>query len=238
MHALRPLSSIASVSSGFHYRTRIADRPDGEWLVAQGREVRDDLTWDLARMPRVNPGPAERRARLKPGDILVLARGERPYAITVPDWSRPALAASSFHIVRVRRELVLPEYLACFLNSPDVLAGLSAAMRGKKIRFLPRAELAATDVALPPLARQADIAAAASLVEEETRLHAELTAERLGALGKLMLAADAAAEARSRADRIAVSEAQLDVVRDRLERGFGRVGLLPAKPFAMTSGAR
>lgn len=222
----RPLAYLAVVTTGFHYRTRIVSDTAGEWRVAQGREVKPDLSWDTAGMPRLNPGPAERRARLKPGDVLVLARGERPYALAVPDWPWPVLASSSFYVARVRRDVLLPAYLAWYLNTPAVVSRLEAGMRGRKIRFLPRAVLAEQPVALPSPARQQEIVTAAELVEEESRLHAELSAERRGALAKLPEGGDERrSDATSRSARIRLAEAQLEVVRERLARGFVRVGL-------------
>lgn len=220
----RPLSALATIGAGFHYRTRIRPSDTGEWRVAQGREVRADLTWDTAAMPRVTPGPAERRARLKPGDVLVLARGERPYAMLAPDWPWPALASSSFYILRVRREHLLPEYLAWYLNTPGVAERLTKATRGVKIRWLPRSALLELDVLAPSLARQQDVVAAAALVAAEDRLHAELSAERNGALTRLV-AADEGADAESRAAHIRIAEAQLEVVRTRLARHFDKLGL-------------
>lgn len=224
MTVVRPLSTLATVTAGFHYRTRIVPVENGEWRVAQGREVRADLSWDAEAMPRVKPGPAERRAKLRPGDVLVLARGERPYALVAPDWPWPALASSSFYVVRVRREHLLPEYLAWYLNTPAAVARLAAGMRGAKIRWLPRPALAELEVAAPTLARQQDIAVAAALVAEESRLHAELNAERTGALARLPGPAESG-ETGSRAAHIRIAEAQLDVVRDRLARHFAKLGL-------------
>lgn len=223
---VRPLAYLAVVTSGFHYRTRVTCDTAGEWRVAQGREVRVGLVWDEAGMPRVTPGPAERRARLQPGDVLVPARGERPYALIVPDWPWPALASSSFYRVRVRRDVVLPAYLAWYLNTPDALARLGAGMRGRKIKFLPRAALSALEVTLPPLARQAEIVAAAALTDEESRLHAELSAERREALAALVSGVESVkGSGTSRTSRIRLAEMQLEVVRERLARGFVRVGL-------------
>ena len=220
----RPLSSLAAISTGFHYRSRIVGNEAGEWRVAQGREVRADLTWDVAAMPRVSPGPAERRARLKPGDVLVLARGDRPYAMVAPDWPWPALASSSFYILRVRREHLLPEYLAWYLNTPGVAGKLMEATRGVKIRWLPRSALLELPVEAPSLARQQDVVAAAALVAAEDRLHAELSAERNGALARLV-SSEEGSEPASRAEHIRIAEAQLEVVRTRLARHFAKLGL-------------
>lgn len=219
-----PLSSLATVGAGFHYRTKIAATASGEWRVAQGRETRADLTWDTDAMPRVTPGPAERAAKLRPGDVLVLVRGERFYAMLVPDWPWPALASSSFYIIRVKRDRVLPEYLAWHLNTPAVVAQLAGAARGAKIKWLPRAALLALEVPVPPMPRQQAIAEAASLVAEESRLHAELAGERETALARLPLSPDSGDSA-NRAAFIRLAEAQLDVVRDRLNRHFAKLGL-------------
>ena len=220
----RPLSYYVSVSAGYHYRTKIKSSDKGEWRVAQGREVKADLTWDTQKMPRINPGPAERLARLKPGDVTVLARGERPYALTVPDWPWPALASSSFYVLRPRREYLLPEYLAWWLNTPAIAEALARDMRGAKIRWLPRTALLAREIAPPPLTRQQDIATAAGLIREESRLHEELSAERAGALAGLPSSPESG-DMTSRAAHIRLAEAQLDVVRTRLERHFAKLGL-------------
>lgn len=225
----RVLSSFAVVTAGFHYRTRVPDAgPAGEWRVAQGREADAEGSWAVDAMPRVNPGPAERRARLVPGDVLVLARGERPYACVVPDWPWPALASSSFYRVRLRPGPVLPEYLSWYLNTPGVVATLAQAMRGAgsaKIRFLPRAVVQSLVVPTPTLARQAEIAGAAALVSEEARLHAELTALRRLALAHRYGAGAPGGAMLVRREHIALVESQLAVVRDRLARGFAAVGL-------------
>ena len=97
-------------------------------------------------------------------------------------------------------------------------------MRGAKIRWLPRDALLALPVSAPTLARQQEIATAAELVAEESRLHAELSAERAGALARLPLSPDSG-DTGSRAGHIRLAEAQLDVVRTRLERHFAKLGL-------------
>ncbi len=215
---------MAAITCGFHYRTRVIGVAAGEWRVAQGREVRADLSWAVEAMPRVTPGPAERRARIKSGDVLVLARGERPYALVTPAWPWPALASSSFYVVRVRPEYLLPEYLAWYLNTPGIAGRLMEATRGAKIRWLPRSALLELAVDAPSLARQKDVAVAAALVGEEDRLHAELSAERTGALSRLV-AYEEGAESGSRAEHIRIAEAQLEVVRMRLARHFEKLGL-------------
>lgn len=221
---MKPLGSYVSITCGFHYRSKIKPSEKGEWRVVQGREVKHDLTWDIQKMPLITPSPAERQAKVKAGDILVLSRGDRPYAMTVPDWPWPALASSSFYILRTRRDQLLPEYLAWWLNTPATVEKLTATMRGAKIRWLPRGALLETPIEPPSTARQQDIATAAALIAEEERLHAELSAERSGALARLPSSPESG-DTPSRAAHIRIAEAQLDVVRTRLERHFAKLGL-------------
>ncbi|WP_207509933.1 restriction endonuclease subunit S [Telluribacter humicola] len=59
------------------------------------------------------------RARIRPDDILLMGKGSRHSAIFYREKYPRAVASAAFYILRVNEpDVVLPEFLACYLNQP------------------------------------------------------------------------------------------------------------------------
>jgi hypothetical protein len=157
-HTQRPLGEIASVQAGYPSRGRIEAAADGPYRLLQARDVGEGgeiaVEGALRFFPEGNPD----LYRLHPEDILLLARGEPHRAFLFPWIDGPILASSVFHIIRPHREIVLPAYLAWWLNSPAAQAAIRAVSGGTGISYLRRPAVEELVVSLPPFAAQHGIA--------------------------------------------------------------------------------
>lgn len=173
---------MAAVRSGYHFRGKVEAMLGGTRLVVQPKDIRDDLTWSVSGMIPVKPDSAHANALVLTGDVLITARGMRPYAVVVPPDLGDALASSAFFIVRPVPGLLCSEFLAWYLNSPKGRLALTSRMRGTGIPALTLGTLSSMEVPLPPLDRQGAIVATAELIELEASLCAAIAEDRRLAL--------------------------------------------------------
>jgi hypothetical protein len=173
------LANIAEIDSGYHFRGRIENDPEGPIAVIQSKDFGDDLRLKVEGVTRVDleehPTPS---SMVSTGDVLFLSRGNRPWAATVGELPAPAIVPSSFYIVRVNAKRVRPAYLAWFINQPKTQIELRTMMRGTNISFISKLEFQDLRISLPPLEVQDQIVELAQLSEQEQRLLQELGARR------------------------------------------------------------
>lgn len=178
------LGQIASLRAGYPFRSGLPADPDGEVAVIQGRDV------DSSRL-RVDPSEggfsriSARRLRsvaehaLKPGDVIVMARGPRNYAVPFPErLSFPAIVPASFHVLRPDRSRVHPVFLAWLLNQDRAQTFLRANNSGTTIPMIALETLRNLPILLPPLGVQKQVAELHRLIEHEHTLMNRLTEAR------------------------------------------------------------
>ncbi len=126
-----------------------------------------------------------RRHHTQPGDVVVAALGDgaRPAgrACVVPDGLGPALVKADCFRIRLSRDVILPEYLVAFLNSPGALAQAADRMRGATRPRPNLRMLQDTLVPLAPLSQQRGVV--------------DLLSDQLAAVERARAAAEARLEA-------------------------------------------
>jgi len=119
------------------------------------------------------------RFELKPGNLLVAARGSRLTA-AVFGGDEPAVAGSQFIVIRIlQKSLGLSSgYLSWYLNLPSIQEELATSMRGSYIRSLPARVLSQLQVPVPAIAKQQAIAELSHLRIQEKALMNQLSHKR------------------------------------------------------------
>jgi len=99
--------------------------------------------------------PAADKHMLRPGQVLLTAKGARLFAACVqPDWL-PAIASTSFFVLTIEVPSLMPEYLALLLNMPTIRDNLWALFTTTTIPTLNRRSLLTLELPeLPPLIKQ------------------------------------------------------------------------------------
>ena len=90
---------------------------------------------------------------LKKGDILFAAKGSKNFAACY-DNDKPAVASTSFFVIRLNDKNVLPEYLTWFLNHPSTQALLKAQAIGSSIASISKSVLSELKIPIPNIQKQ------------------------------------------------------------------------------------
>jgi hypothetical protein len=173
------LSRLAELQIGYQAKGSIEDDPNGTHLIIQSRDCRDDgeISWD--ELFRVVPQRQAERYTLREGDVLFLAKGGRRTAVAVRDPRPHTMAVSTFYIVRMRDEdVLLPEYLAWYLNHSAREHMAAEERQGTTIPFVSLRALADLPVDLPPTGTQRRVAMLDALLRRDRRLASELLERR------------------------------------------------------------
>lgn len=172
------IAELASVYTGYHFRGRVNSKPDGQYSVIQAKDVDDSLSFDPEKLARVDLGLDAERYLLRPGDVLFLSRGQRPWAMALSGLVGATIASSSFYVVRTDPSRIRPQYLAWYLNHKSTQATLKTMTTGSNIPFVSRAEFEKLPVPVPTIALQDKIVVMTRLEEREHRLLQELARHR------------------------------------------------------------
>ncbi len=178
------LGNIASLRAGYPFRSSIQHDPDGTLALIQGRDV------DANRL-RIAPAPdglvqiSSSGIRnltdhlLKSGDVILMARGPRNYAVPVgSEVSGRAIVPGSFHVLRPDEKVVFPPFLAWWLNQDASQQFMRANNSGTSIPMISLDVLRGLPVQLPPLEIQRRVAELNLLIEEEHNLMNQLSTAR------------------------------------------------------------
>lgn len=172
------LQDVCEISSGFSFRGSVTDEPGGTYRVVQLGDVdweAERVAWEgLPRVGGIDPGPHH---LLHAGDILFAAKGRMNRAVLVAD-DGPAVAASTFFVVRPKRTDVLAAYVGWFVNTAPAQAHFQTCSRGTNIRSVSKSCLGSLDLPLPPLDVQRHIVETVRLAAKERELTAALVAKR------------------------------------------------------------
>lgn len=185
-HALRntmatrtvKLDQVAKVFSGHYEKGAAKDEPSGTHRLVFIGSIDSDPGHRLLRdrCPRFTPTKDPCNAVLQHGDLIIPARGERLDIAMIDELqdSRPLVAASFLHVIRVNTDIANPGYFAWWLNQPRAQAILRDRIRGTKIPFLPLKATRALEVHLPPLDIQRRIAELHALAVRESQIMTDL----------------------------------------------------------------
>ncbi len=163
---IRRLDEIASIVPAYQFRGAMQPDQQGSHWAVQAKDIDASFRLDTSSLVRITPQNDPEPYRIAAGDLLFLSRS-RYGAAVVNDLPPNAFATGTVYILRVDPEHVHPQYLAWYFAHPLVQAELRGHQSGSSMPFLPKRQLEAIEVALPPLERQRAIAEAAALRREE-----------------------------------------------------------------------
>ena len=172
------LYDVARVQAGYLSRSRVRGSSTGTHRLLQARDVSAEHGVRPDAAVRFHPKRNAELYRVTAGDILIFARGHDHRANLIEADLVDTLASSVFHIIRPRAGVVLPGYLAWWLNQPDVQAEIGAGSRGTGIGYVSRQTMEHISVKLPPLDVQERIAEAMRLRQRGLALQLQLNEKR------------------------------------------------------------
>lgn len=114
------LRAIATISTGYSFRSRIKNDPQGNTYVIQMGDV-DPLHGVLYdQLTKINFKSKNDRYRLLDGDIIMVSKGNNLNAYLVEGMHGNTIAVNSFITLKIEHLNYQPAYVAWYLNSPMV----------------------------------------------------------------------------------------------------------------------
>lgn len=168
----KKLEDIADISTGVYEKATLSG--DIHYLQAKHFDEQGRFHPNEAISPEILMDGRLAKHLLQEGDILLISKGNNNKACLYPTEVSPAVASSTFFVIRLLENEVLPEYLQWYLNTSFMQSTLSALSRGTQILSLSKKALAKARIRIPPVHRQKQILEARALWEKERALASEL----------------------------------------------------------------
>jgi restriction endonuclease S subunit len=111
---------------------------------------------------------------LKDGDVLFAAKGTKNFAAVYQHHDKPAVASTSFFVIRLTDDKVLPEYLTWFLNNPSAQRLLKGQALGTSIPSISKQVLEELELPVPGIETQKVILQITKLRNQERALKQEI----------------------------------------------------------------
>ena len=146
----------------------------GEIVYLQSKHFDENGELAETLYPDLNVDSKIEKHLLKKGDVLFAAKGTKNFASWYENDNLPAVASTSFFVIRLQDQNILPGYLTWFLNHPDTQAFLKAFARGTSIASISKAVLSELEIAVPSIQKQELILRINKLRNREKKLKGQL----------------------------------------------------------------
>ncbi|MGC2062298.1 MAG: restriction endonuclease subunit S [Thermodesulfovibrionales bacterium] len=175
----KKIAEIADIQLGYQFRKKIEPAEDGTNRVIQIRDFDEDHTLVKESLARVRIEKPKEQYLLRMGDILFLSRGQRNWAAAIVDDLEATVAVSHFFVVRPRKDSVLSEYLAWYINQAPAQEYLhNIARQGTHMPLISLSAFVELMVDIPDIETQGKIVELSRLMEKEKQLCSALQEKR------------------------------------------------------------
>lgn len=147
------IKNIATIQTGFFAKPT----GDGEVVYLQSRHFDENGQLIAELHPDLMTSNVTPKHLLIPGDVLFSAKGTKNFAAVYENHNPPAVASTSFFVLRLTDENVLPDYLAWFLNNPVTQALLKGQAIGTSIASISKVVLEDLEITVPDIEKQRKI---------------------------------------------------------------------------------
>jgi len=179
---IHKLEDLVHIRSGYSFRKKVEHEEDGNIFAIQARDLDKRYTSIEGDSYKVKLKNNPRHHLLNSGEILFLAKGTNNYAMVFnEDLAKrytPAIATAVFFVLSVKSNIVVPEYLAWYINQAPAQRFFESTLEGSSQQNVRKDSLVNLTLALPPLKQQQVIATIYRLSIVEEKLQAILKTKR------------------------------------------------------------
>lgn len=165
------IQEFAKIQSGVF----LATAPQGEIAYLQIKDLLAETPEKTAS--RIPYSQKLEKHLLQKGDLLFAGKGTSNLCRVV-DFEHPAIASTTFYIIRIGDGNILPEYLCWYLSQPKTLATIKAGQVGTGTPLIRKQILENLEIAIPDLKTQQQIVELAKLQQKEEELLKAITEKR------------------------------------------------------------
>lgn len=148
------LSDICEVNFGQHLKT--VSNEGVMYLQVKNFSENGVFLYNVENF--INSDTIKQTQLLQQDDILFVSKGMKFFAFKYDNVIGKAIASSIFYVLKIDRNLILPDYLISILNHPKSLAYFYGVSAGSSIPSIRKKELMDFEFSLPSLKEQKNIA--------------------------------------------------------------------------------
>jgi restriction endonuclease S subunit len=173
------VNEITDIQIGYQSRGRIEPDPTGTHRIIQMKDFDECHQLGIDSLTSFYPERDPERYLVDQGDVLFLSRGQKNFACAVTIALQDTVAASYFFILRIKRDAILPEYLAWYINQVPAQEFIyTIAKRGSHMPIVPKSSFETLEISVPPLETQKTIVKIEKLISNEEEIGQEISLKR------------------------------------------------------------
>ncbi len=155
-----------------HIQTGLFAKPlgEGDVIYLQVKHFDEDGKLQSALHGDLLSAYLSEKHLLKDGDVLFAAKGTKNFAAVFENHNEPAVASTSFFVIRPSDQKLLPQYLAWFLNNRNTQTLLKGQAIGTSIPSISKQVLENLEIAVPSIETQKAILQITKLRNKEKSL--------------------------------------------------------------------
>lgn len=163
---MRKLHDLVEIRSGYTFRSSIEAFPVGDTEVIQAKDL--GLDEEFAVRPNIE-FPGEDRHLLRPGEVLVSARGFAR-ARLFKDGSNKAVASSSIFVLTPKSDSINAEFIALFFNSNQGMRAVFELSSGASVKSITKESLGQIVIPDIPPDKAHSLGSAVQAIDDELAL--------------------------------------------------------------------
>ena len=172
------LKNIASIRTGYPFRTKIERNPEGTVGVIQMKDIDDYNRLDLSDVYKVKVDDLYEKHLLKQDDILFCSRGVSNKMALVTKEVDNYVAASPLLVIQIKSQKVNPAYLVWSFQQNNIKKQINRLAKGTSQLMVSKLALETLVIDIPPLEKQKLIAEIAALSQREQQIIEKLAQKR------------------------------------------------------------
>lgn len=123
---------------------------------------------------------------LKKGDLLFAGKGTT-YLCVVFDFNFPAVPSTTLYSIKLRSDIISPEYLCWYLNHPSVVAAIKTAQAGTGTPIIHKPTLENLEIIVPDHDTQRRIVELSSLQKREKEILETIAEKRMQITNQILI---------------------------------------------------
>ncbi len=171
------LRDIASVQSGYSFRSRLESMDSGTVAVIQMKDLASDNKVNCDELVRLDMEIPKEHHLVRSGDLIFRSRGLTSNSALLVDDPGDAILAAPLLRIRITNDCIMPAYLNWFISQRPAQVYLASCSEGTSLKMISKLSLENLEVVVPSLQQQRMIVELASLAEKEQRI-TKLIAEK------------------------------------------------------------
>lgn len=164
------IQNIAIIQSGLFAKAEAA----GEIVYLQSKHFDENGNLRTHLYPELKADHGVTKHLLKAGDVLFAAKGTKNFAAIYEIHNEPAVASTSFFVIRLINRKILPEFLVWFLNQSSTQKLLKEQAIGTSIVSISKGVLEELKISIPDIKTQKAILSITHLLNKEKVLRQKI----------------------------------------------------------------